>query len=70
MLSFRQCDLRDDGVADMLTRVNLLPNLHSLNIFSNKLTPFVLPHILKFISDFDRQNFLIDMSRRDLNPKE
>lgn len=69
-LSFRQCDLRDDGVADILARVNLLPHLHSLNVFSNKLTPFVLPHILKFIRDFDRQHFTMDITRRDLNPKE
>lgn len=53
-LSFRQCDLRDDGVADILARVNLLTNLHSLNVFSNKLTPYVLPSILKFIQEYNR----------------
>lgn len=47
-----------------------MPNLVSLNVFSNKLTPFVLPHILKFIKEFNRQNFTMEMTRRDLNPKE
>jgi Ran GTPase-activating protein (RanGAP) involved in mRNA processing and transport len=42
-LHFRQNDLRDDGVSDLLDRVLKLPTLNHVNVISNKLTYFILP---------------------------
>jgi len=70
-LYFRQNDLRDDGVSDLLDRVASLPNLKYVNVVSNKLTFFIMPKLLWFIKTLDQQRpFTLEMSPREIHPKE
>ena len=73
-LSVKQNDLRDEGVADLLQRVQDFTSLSYINLIANKVTFSVLPAFEKFISAFDssqNRRLTVDFTTKGfLGPKD